>query len=264
MKRTFTFLVALLPAGALPAQSTCSIAHQPDVLVCYEIGCNTMASASFTSICPPPYSYLWLPGGMTTQTVSGLCPGTYTVIASDQCGCTASDTFTVIQNPQLLLGTSFNPASCPTCPDGTATANASGGTPPFFYQWNTNPVQTTPTATGLLPGNYTATVVDANGCMASDTVAVNFTTGIPDPVQELVFALQQNPVHGQALFMLQLPGKGAGLVSFTDLLGARCGSVNVSPQQQQLVYDVGNFAPGVYFCTLASGGVSKTIRMLVR
>ncbi|MEW6468303.1 MAG: T9SS type A sorting domain-containing protein [Bacteroidota bacterium] len=34
----------------------------------------------------PPYTYSWAPGGQTTQTVTGLCPGTYTVCATDQNG----------------------------------------------------------------------------------------------------------------------------------------------------------------------------------
>jgi hypothetical protein len=39
--------------------------------------------------------------------------------------------------------------------------------------WNTNPVQTTATATGLLPGAYTVCVTDVNGCTACCTVTID-------------------------------------------------------------------------------------------
>lgn len=43
-----------------------------------------------------PYTYLWQPGGQTTQTVTGLPPGSYTVIVTDATGCAvAADTVVV-------------------------------------------------------------------------------------------------------------------------------------------------------------------------
>ncbi|MBL4704149.1 MAG: T9SS type A sorting domain-containing protein [Flavobacteriales bacterium] len=47
--------------------------------------------------------------------------------------------------------------------DGTATANPSGGTPPYSYMWNTG--ETTSNIGGLIPGLYNCTVTDANGCV---------------------------------------------------------------------------------------------------
>jgi len=56
--------------------------------------------------------------------------------------------------------------------DGTATAVASGGNTPYTYTWNTLPVQTGATASGLHAGDYTVNVVDAKGCITSFTVTV--------------------------------------------------------------------------------------------
>lgn len=52
--------------------------------------------------------------------------------------------------------------------DGTATANALGGTAPYTYSWDTDPVQNTQTIT-VVPGEYTVTVTDALGATASGT-----------------------------------------------------------------------------------------------
>jgi gliding motility-associated-like protein len=57
--------------------------------------------------------------------------------------------------------------------NGTATANVTGGTPPFTYLWNTTPPQTTKTATGLMAGTYKVTVTDASGLVAIGFVTIN-------------------------------------------------------------------------------------------
>ncbi len=42
----------------------------------------------------------------------------------------------------------------------------------FTYLWNTTPIQTTQTATGLANGIYTVTVTDANGCTATTSATI--------------------------------------------------------------------------------------------
>lgn len=49
-----------------------------------------------------------------------------------------------------------------TC-NGTATAEVTGGKPPYTYRWDDDLMQTTATATGLCAGIYTVTVKDADG-----------------------------------------------------------------------------------------------------
>ncbi len=63
----------------------------------------------------------------------------------------------------VTASTSNTPASC-AGNDGTATANVGAGYPPYTYSWNTTPLQTTATATGLAPGTYTVTIDDAGAC----------------------------------------------------------------------------------------------------
>ncbi|PHI19001.1 hypothetical protein CEQ90_15300 [Lewinellaceae bacterium SD302] len=56
--------------------------------------------------------------------------------------------------------------------DGSATVNASGGTPPYSYLWSDDAMQTTQTAVGLADGTYTVIVTDANGCTALGTISL--------------------------------------------------------------------------------------------
>ena len=46
----------------------------------------------------PPYDYLWVPGGQTTATVTGLCAGSYNVQISDSLGCIYTE-LVVIDEP---------------------------------------------------------------------------------------------------------------------------------------------------------------------
>ena len=63
----------------------------------------------------PLYSYLWDTGD-TTETVSGLTPGDYTVAVSDPCGDTASFTFTVpdVTGPALTANAGDDQGYCET------------------------------------------------------------------------------------------------------------------------------------------------------
>lgn len=70
---------------------------------------------------------------------------------------------------------------------GSASANASLGTPPYTYMWADG--QTTQTATGLPMGVIGVTVTDANGCTAEDTVEV---TDMATPCTDWL-----NPAPGQ-------------------------------------------------------------------
>lgn len=56
--------------------------------------------------------------------------------------------------------------------NGSATANVSGGTSPYSYKWNTLPIQTTQTATGLTAGSYSVTVTDFNNCTKCQTITI--------------------------------------------------------------------------------------------
>ena len=122
----------------------------------------------------PPYSYLWSPGGETTQTITGLGAGDYTVTVTDANGCTAMATTTVNSIPcNLSANASSTPVSCNGGNDGTATVGVSGGIGPFTYSWSPGG-QTTQSISGLTAGVYTVTVFDTTTlCTETSTTTVN-------------------------------------------------------------------------------------------
>lgn len=56
--------------------------------------------------------------------------------------------------------------------NGSATVEARWGTGPYTYSWNTSPVQTSATATGLCEGAYTVTITDSLLATTSETVTL--------------------------------------------------------------------------------------------
>jgi PKD repeat protein len=119
----------------------------------------------------PPYSYSWSTG-QTTQTINNLSPGQYSVTITDNSGCSETEIITITQPSQLGGSITVVDESCGGA-NGSLTANPTGGTAPYTYSWNTNPVQITQTINNLSAGTYTVTITDANNCSTSLTETVN-------------------------------------------------------------------------------------------
>ena len=126
-----------------------------------------------------PYTYSWSGTTQTTQTVTGMCAGTYSVLITDSLGCTASAVVT-INNPAQLTASLTNTvdALCFGDSTGSATFTVTGGTAPYTYSAGGNSVttvNTSATVNNLVAGPYTASITDANGC----TVPVSFIISSP-------------------------------------------------------------------------------------
>jgi gliding motility-associated-like protein len=121
-----------------------------------------------------PYTYSWSPSGGSGPTATGLTPGDYTVTVTDSKGCFENILITIANAPPPTISIiNKKDASCFGLSDGSATASASGGTPPYSYSWNTVPAQNTATAINLAAGTYTVTATDNNLCVVSASVQIN-------------------------------------------------------------------------------------------
>ena len=85
--------------------------------------------------------------------------------------CSSTATVVVGAAPSTVsVSVTSSPQTDPTNPDGSASAFASGGTPPYSYLWSNG--STGAIITGLAAGSYSVDVSDANGCGASASVTV--------------------------------------------------------------------------------------------
>ena len=121
-----------------------------------------------------PYTYLWN-NGATTQDLSGLSAGTYTVTITDSHGCTATRSQIITQPGvivPLITSTSINGVNVACFGDatGTASVSATGGTLPYSYLWSTG--ATTSSLSGLTAGTVSVTITDANGCLGNGSLTL--------------------------------------------------------------------------------------------
>ncbi|MBI4945773.1 MAG: SprB repeat-containing protein, partial [Bacteroidetes bacterium] len=144
------------------------------------VSCNSLCDGTATLTTAGgnlPYSYFWLPGGETTLSITGLCVGNYDGTITDALGCSSSKSVAITQPPVLSVSVIAVDASCFGGCNGTASANASGGTGIYTYDWNPGGA-TTSSVTGLCAGSYTLSLADANGCVVNDLFSISSPTQI--------------------------------------------------------------------------------------
>src|SRR5574343_439682 len=161
---TFTTPITVTP---LPSLSTTKV----------DVACNggTTGSINLTvSSGTAPYSYLWS-NGSTSEDLSSLPAGTYSVTVTDANGCTGTTTVTITQ-PSAPLTLSFTQTNvlCFGGSTGAIDLSVSGGTAPYTYSWSNGSV--TQDLNSLPAGTYTVNVHDANGltggCAATTSVTI--------------------------------------------------------------------------------------------
>ncbi len=117
-----------------------------------------------------PYSYEWS-NGATTEEVTGLAAGTYTVTVTDFNGCNVSGEAIVNEPSALEVTTNSTDVLCNGESTGSVSVSATGGTPPYQYEWNTG--DAFPEVNNLPAGLYNVTVTDANGCTKVEVAVIN-------------------------------------------------------------------------------------------
>ena len=119
---------------------------------------------------PTLFWYEWSTGGID-QVIPIYSSGQYSVTVTDTYNaCSKSWYFEILQAPAVNVSLSKTDVTCFGQNDGTMTANVTGGTEPFSYNWSI-PLHTE-TVTNLIPGTYSVTVTDNNQCTARATASI--------------------------------------------------------------------------------------------
>ncbi len=124
----------------------------------------------------PPYSYVWSNGG-TTNTISGLTAGNYTVTVQDANLNTTVSSMSITQPTNISVAVvSQNNINCAVT-SGAVTVAASGGTGTLNYLWSNG--QKTASITNLPGGLYTVSVSDLNNCTSTRSIGITVDTMRP-------------------------------------------------------------------------------------
>lgn len=117
--------------------------------------------------------YFVTPGQLTE--IGPFPPGNQLITIHDLSStCSIAENFTILST-SLEVDVTTTPAFCGN-DNGTATASATGGTPPYTYAWSNGAA--TATINNLAPGTYTVTVTDANNCIGTRSATINNIVGL--------------------------------------------------------------------------------------
>lgn len=130
------------------------------------------------------FSFVWSPSVSTDSIATGLNAGTYDVAVTDNVSGCIVNLSGIVHNTAGIVGTivSTSNSTCENGEDGTAEVSGSGGTSPYFYNWQPGGA-TTALVTNLSPGEYVVEVSDYVGCPDYVTVVIGFDN--PSPVVDL-------------------------------------------------------------------------------
>lgn len=147
----------------------------------------------------PDYSFEWS-NGRTTQQITDLCAGDYTVTVTDANGCQANYTTTVEDVDLQLVVDDITHVTCQGQNNGSITVHMTGGNEPYTYLWENG--ETSPSLSNLEAGMYSLTVTDFNSCEYIDSIEVNYqfsiTTSMADTALVSCNSLSQGPQTGTA------------------------------------------------------------------
>lgn len=173
----------------LPDQSSITIVPTVTNNICFGT-CTGIANVSISGGASP-YTAGWS-NSQTGFTQTDLCNGSYTVIITDNNGCSNTATAAITSGAQITSSASVVSPSCGAC-NGTASVSVSGGSSPFNFNWSN--AATTPSVSNLCAGIYEVIISDAQSCSQSHTVIVNNSNGISAEN----FTVQQIPCSGSCV-----------------------------------------------------------------
>ncbi|MBL7775648.1 MAG: hypothetical protein JNK89_06565, partial [Saprospiraceae bacterium] len=118
-----------------------------------------------------PYQFQWS-SGETTEDLSNIPPGMYTVTITDANGCTEDLTVQVPDNPITITlnGTVVHNTTCLPPGNGSITTTVSP-TGSYTYEWSNG--ETTPNLSNLPPGTYDLTVTLGVNCTQTASFTIN-------------------------------------------------------------------------------------------
>ncbi|NND06095.1 MAG: T9SS type B sorting domain-containing protein [Saprospiraceae bacterium] len=117
-----------------------------------------------------PYSYRIGTKTQSSPIFSDLEAGDYTAVVTDDNGCSANKQLTVFTQDAAAIETDVTHTTCGEN-NGAIVISSSGGQAPFTYKLGAQ-TSSSGSFTDLAPGDYSAEIVDQNGCSDAQNVTV--------------------------------------------------------------------------------------------
>ena len=144
-----------------------SVAVQTDGKVCP--GEATGTATAVVTGGTEPFTFAWSVDS-TTQSISNLPAGSYTVTVTDAMDCSATATATIEESEVINIAIEATEIVCGPGNTGNATVSITGGVEPYKIKWSTGDEDES--IENLETGTYSVTVEDANACEAIGEVSI--------------------------------------------------------------------------------------------
>jgi SprB repeat/Secretion system C-terminal sorting domain len=187
-------------------------------------------------------SYLWDDAnGSTTQDLSGVGAGTYTVLVTDASNCSSSIAYTINEPAAITETGASSDVSCGGAADGSVDITVSGGVAPYTFVWSNGAL--TEDLAGLSGDLYSVTITDFNGCVLT---SIDYDVLENDPI--VISGTTQDANCGQA----------DGSIDISIIGGASLGTISWSNSSS--TEDLTNIPAGSYIVTVTdTDGCSETM-----
>ncbi|MBI5540123.1 MAG: gliding motility-associated C-terminal domain-containing protein [Bacteroidia bacterium] len=180
-----------------------------------------------------PYTFLW-DNNATTEDLNAVASGSYWVTITDDNGCTAVASESVIEPNPLITSLSIVSVHCFNGTNGSVSANVQGGVTPYNYSWS-NGISAANNL-NISSGIYSLTITDFNSC--SDTLIA-----IVDQPQAIAITGTTSNVkcknNSNGSIDLQVTG---GIQPY-----------NYTWNNSAISQDIYGLAPGIYIVTINDG-----------
>ncbi|MFH0895216.1 MAG: M4 family metallopeptidase [Bacteroidota bacterium] len=245
-----------VPVVATVVNAVAQITPSATQYICTGDSVQLSANASTT--------YIWSPGGETTQSIWVENAGSYSVSVT-QSGCGA------LSSPVQVVYTGSVPVAAFIYSNLGSTVNfTSTSTAASSYYWDfgdgTNSTLNNPNHTYAASGTYNVMLVAINGC-GSDTSYQNVTIlsiGVPENLIGETFVVYPNPANNILNIAFSSIRNMDVVLSMTDVVGrivwnekiSNAGKHNSEIQLEKL-------QPGIYFVTLYSADATLTKKVII-
>lgn len=217
-----------------------------------------------------PYTYLWS-NFSTSQSISGLSPGCYSVTVVDNNNCAKVATYCVNPggcNLSVAMSGTNSSSNSIFSGTGTATVTASGGNPPYTYEWNTGATGVT-SVSNLAVGTYAVLVTEQNNpaCAVWGYATVfgpnGNINGINAATDENAFITYPNPSNGKIVFENKLQGTRTLDLVIYSVLGERVFShSNIRPKSITNI-DLSHLSKGIYIIKVSDNDKIYTKEIVI-
>ena len=236
------------------------------------VSCNGGNNGSATATVSggtTPYAYLWnTTPTQTSATANNLSADTFTVTVTDAMSCTQTASVTITEPAAAItLTTSSTDATCNGCCDGTLSATASGGTPPYSYI--VSPGSCTLPCSSLCAMVYTVCVEDVNGCLTCQQDTINEpTTGVNESANyDLQFTIFPNPNDGKFMMRIapaiwQYAAGNEFKIEIYNVMG-ECIYKSLILNPNSLI-DISSQPNGIYFLTIKTEQSTTTKKLIIQ